>query len=127
MFFDMLTPVITTLNEVNSSELLFQPGSTIGQTNRYINITPYAQGTYSNNDWFILDFDPQFPLNGDIYNCQQPFYQYCIIYPTVNWLAIKVGNGTRLPVQPFISKLPTSLSRQDTTFRTYNFLAGRWK
>ena len=127
MFFDMLTSSITNLNEQNSADFLFQPGSSIGQTNRYINITPYAQGTYVKNDWFILDMDTNFPLSGEIYNCQSSFYQYCIIYPTVNWLAIKIGNGTRLPVQPFISKLPISLSRIDTTFRSYNFLAGRWK
>lgn len=32
-----------------------------------------------------------------------------------------------MSVQPFISKLPISLSRIDTTFKSYNFLTGRWK
>lgn len=105
---------------------MFQPGSTIGQTNRYLNITPYSASSFSNNDWFIVDLDPQFPLSGTIYNCQSPFYQYCIIYPTINWLAIKVGNGTIISLQPVISQLPISISRVDTTYKCYTFLTGRW-
>lgn len=105
---------------------MFQPGSTVGQANRYFNITPYTGSTFNTNDWFVVDLDPQFPLNGNIYNCLSPFYQYCIIYPTINWLAVKIGNGTILPLQPFISQLPISISRVDTTYKAYTFLSGRW-
>ena len=70
--------------------------------------------------------DPQFPFSGNIYNCQQPYFQYCIIYPTINWLAVKIGNGTILSLQPFISKLPVSISRVDTTFQGFTFRSGRW-
>jgi hypothetical protein len=70
--------------------------------------------------------DTQFPLSGNIYNCLSPFYQYCIIYPTINWLAVKIGNGTIISLQPFISQLPLSISRVDTTFTCYTFETGRW-
>jgi hypothetical protein len=126
MFFDMLTASITSRSEVNASSVMFQPGSTIGQSNRYFNITPYTGFTFNPNDWFIINLDPQFPLSGSIYNCLSPFYQYCIIYPTINWLAVKIGNGTILPLQPFISQLPISISRVDTTYLSYTFLSGRW-
>lgn len=126
MFIDMRAASITSRSELNSSTLMFQPGSTIGDTDKYMNITPYSASSFSQNDWFIMDLDPQFPLNGNIYNCQSPFYQYCIIYPTINWLAIKIGNGTIISLQPFISKLPISLSRSDTTYQCYTFKSGRW-
>lgn len=121
MFIDMLTPSITSRNEQNSSSIFFQAGSTVGQTNRYFNITPYTGFTFQPNDWFVVDLDPQFPLSGAIYNCLQPFYKYCIIYPTINWLAIKIGNSTIIPLQPFITQLPISISRVDTTFTCYTF------
>lgn len=126
MFFDMLTASITSRSEVNSSSVMFQPGSTVGQSNRFFNITPYTGNTFNTNDWFIVNLDPQFPLSGSIYNCLSPFYQYCIIYPTINWLAIKIGNGTIISLQPFISQLPISISRVDTTYTCYTFLSGRW-
>ena len=89
-------------------------------------MTPYTGGTFQQNDWWIVDLDPQFPLSGAIYNCQKPYFQYCIIYPTINWLAVKIGNGTILSLQPFISKLPMSISRVDTTFQCFTFMSGRW-
>ena len=73
-----------------------------------------------------MDLDTQFPLNGTVSNCQKPYYQYCIIYPTINWLAVKIGNGTIISLQPFISQLPLSISRVDTYFKTYTFKSGRW-
>jgi hypothetical protein len=121
MFIDMLTPSITNRNEVNSSSLFFQAGSTVGQANRFFNITPYTGFSFQPDDWFVVDLDTQFPLSGSIYNCLQPFYKYCIIYPTINWLAVKIGNGTILPLQPFITQLPISISRVDTTFTCYTF------
>jgi len=47
MFIDMRTASITNRNEDNSSTLMFQPGSTIGDTNRYMNITPYSASAFS--------------------------------------------------------------------------------
>lgn len=126
MWIDMLTASITNRNEVNSSSIFFQAGSSVGQANRFFNITPYTANTFSVNDWFIVNLDPQFPLSGNIYNCLSPFYQYCIIYPTINWLAVKIGNGTLISLQPFISQLPISISRVDTTFTCYTFQSGRW-
>jgi hypothetical protein len=107
---------------------MFQAGSVVGMTNRYINITPYTTtGGFSNGDWFIVNMDSQFPFSGTVFNCLSPFYQYCIVYPTINWLAVKVGNGTILPLQVVVSQLPISISRVDTTYTAYTFLSGRWK
>jgi hypothetical protein len=126
MFIDMVPSSITNGNEQNSSSQFFQPGAYVGMANQYFNITPYTTSTFNPNDWWIINLDPQFPLSGTIYNCQQPFYQYCIIYPTINWLAVKIGNGTIISLQPFISQLPISISRVDTYFYCYTFLQGRW-
>ena len=98
----------------------------MGKTNQYFNITPYTGWTFAQHDWWIIDMDANFPLSGNIYSCNQPYYQYCIIYPTINWLAVKVGNGTIISLQPFVSKWPISISRVDTTFKTYTFRSGRW-
>jgi hypothetical protein len=127
MFIDMVSKSITPLNELNSSSILFQAGASVGMSNQFINMTPYTGGTFLENDWWIVDLDTQFPLNGQIYNCQKPYYHYCIVYPTINWLAVKIGNGTLLSLQPFISQLPLSISRVDTYFKTYTFMSGRWK
>ena len=126
MFIDMVPSAISNINEQNSNSAFFQPGAYVGMPNQYFNITPYTASTFSNNDWWIVDLDPQFPLSGSIYNCQKPFYQYCIIYPTINWLAVKIGNGSIISLQPFISQLPISISRVDTYFNVYTFLQGRW-
>ena len=113
----MLASSITNRNEQNSSSPFFQAGANVGDLNQYFNITPYT-GTsgFATNDWWIIDLDPQFPLSGNIFNCLKPYYQYCIIYPTINWLAVKIGNSTILPLQPFVSQIPTSISRVDTYF-----------
>ena len=123
----MLASSITNRNEQNSSSPFFQAGANVGDLNQYFNITPYT-GTsgFATNDWWIIDLDPQFPLSGNIFNCLKPYYQYCIIYPTINWLAVKIGNSTILPLQPFVSQIPTSISRVDTYFNCYTFLNGRW-
>lgn len=126
MFIDMVPSSITNRNELNSSSIFFQAGASVGDTNKFFNISPYSAGTFLENDWWIVDLDTQFPLSGNIYNCQKPFYQYCIIYPTINWLAVKIGNGTLIPLQPFISQLPLSISRVDTYFSCYTFRSGRW-
>jgi hypothetical protein len=126
MFIDMVTKSITNRNEVDSSSVFFQAGASVGMTNQFINMTPYTGWTFAENDWWIIDLDTQFPLSGNIYNCQKPYYQYCIIYPTINWLAVKIGTGNQISLQPFISQLPNSISRVDTTFQCYTFRSGRW-
>ena len=126
MFIDMVTKSITSRNELNSSSIMFQAGASVAKTNQFFNIIPYTGGTFLENDWWIVDLDTQFPLSGSISSCQQPYYKYCIIYPTINWLVVKIGNGTLLSLQPFISQLPQSISRVDTTFKTYTFMSGRW-
>ena len=45
MFIDMVTKIITTLNESDSTSILFQTGASVGMTNQYINMTPYTTGT----------------------------------------------------------------------------------
>lgn len=126
MFIDMVASSITNRNELNSSTIFFEAGASVGDTNKFFNISPYSAGSFLENDWWIVDLDTQFPLSGNIFNCQKPFYQYCIIYPTINWLAVKIGNGTLIPLQPFISQLPLSISRVDTYFNCYTFRSGRW-
>jgi hypothetical protein len=126
MFIDMVTSATVARNEVNSNSIFFQAGAKVGSVNQYFGITPYSQGTFAPNDWWILNLDPQFPLSGTVINCQQPFYQYCIVFPTINWLAVKIGNGSLISLQPIISQLPLSISRTDTTFSGYTFMAGRY-
>lgn len=127
MWIDMLG--LSTINRIepNSSTSFFQAGASVGDTNQYFNITPYTgYSQFGTNDWWIIDFDFQFPLSGNILNCQKPYYQYCIIYPSINWLAVKIGNTTIIPLQPYISKLPISISRVDTIFKCYTFMNSRW-
>lgn len=47
MFFDMLSWSVTNRNEVNSSSVMFQAGSTVGDSNRFFNITPYTVGGFT--------------------------------------------------------------------------------
>ena len=47
MFMDMRSASITNRNEVDSSTIMFQPGSNIGDTNIYMNITPYSASSFS--------------------------------------------------------------------------------
>jgi hypothetical protein len=126
MFFDMRSPSIINSNEVNSSTTMFQPGSNVGDTNKYITITPYTPTAFASGDWFILDLDPNFQLTTTVDNCLSGFYLNCIVFPTVNWLAVQIGNGTIIPLYPHIVQLPLSISRLDTTYLCYNFISNRW-
>ena len=126
MFIDMVSKSITNRNEPDSSTRLFQSGSSVGAVDQFMFMTPYTGYTFAKNDWWIVDLDPQFPLNGAVLNCQSSFYQYCIVYPTINWLAIKIGNTSIIGIQPKISKLPLSISRVNTNYQAYTFRSGRW-
>lgn len=58
--------------------------------------------------------------------CLPTFYEHCIVYKEINWLAIRIGNTTLLSLQVLIDKLPTSISRVDTTYTAYTFKSNRW-
>jgi hypothetical protein len=126
MFFDMRNPSISLSSELDSSTSMFQPGAKVGDLDKYLTITPYTPSTFNSGDWFILDLDPAFRLTLTVDNCLQGFYLTCIVFPTVNWLAVQIGNGTIIPVYPHISQLPLSISRVDTTYNCYNFISNRW-
>lgn len=126
MFIDMRTPSITLASETNSASTMFEPGAKVGDTDKYFIVTPYTPGTFSSGDWFIVDMDPNFQLTKTVDNCLSGFYLTCIVFPTVNWLAVQIGNGTIIPLYQHVEKLPLSISRTDTTFKTYNFLVRRW-
>lgn len=105
---------------------MFEPGAKVGDTDKYIIVTPYTPGTFTSGDWFIVDLDPSFQMTKTVDNCLTGFYLTCIVFPTVNWLAVQIGNGTIIPLYQHIDKLPLSISRTDTTYKCYNFLINRW-
>lgn len=55
MFFNMLVPSITNRNEVDSTTVMFGPGSKVGDYGKFINVMPYTgTGTFSSGDWYIV-------------------------------------------------------------------------
>lgn len=126
MFFNMLTPSITNRNEVDTSTVMFGPGSKVGDYGKFINVMPYTGATFSSGDWYIVEMNSQFQLNGQQGGCLPIFYQYCIVFREINWYAIKIGNTTLLPLQAYVLRLPTSISRVDTTYKAYTYLAARY-
>ena len=97
----MLTPSISTFNEADSTTTMFQPGSKVGDENKYFNAIPVTQAaSYSKGDWYILDMDPDFVLEGTVSGCQSPYYQKCIVFKEINWLAVHIGNTTLLTLFP---------------------------
>jgi hypothetical protein len=48
------------------------------------------------------------------------------VFREINWFAIKIGNTTILPLQAYVLRLPTSISRVDTTYRCYTYLSTRY-
>ena len=126
MFFNMLTASVATRSEVDSTTVMFQTGSRVGDTGKYFNTKPYSASAFSTGDWFIIDMDPDFPLEGGVIGCLPTFYEHCIVYKEINWLAIRIGNTTLLDLQVIIEKLPTSISRVDTTYKAFTFKSKRW-
>lgn len=56
MFIDMLNPSVTSRSELDSTSTMFQSGSQVGDTNKFINHLPYTGGAgFQPNDWFIID------------------------------------------------------------------------
>lgn len=126
MFFNMLTPSVTNRNELDSTTVMFGPGSKVGDYGKFINVNPYTGGTFSTGDWYIVEMNSEFPLNGQLAGCLPIFYQNCIVFREINWFAIKIGNTTILPLQVYVLRLPTSISRVDTIYKAYTFLASRY-
>ena len=62
MFFNMLTASVTSRSESDSTTTMFQPGSKVGDLNKYINKTPYTGngGGFSTGDWYIVDMSSDF-------------------------------------------------------------------
>lgn len=48
------------------------------------------------------------------------------MFREINWFAIKIGNTTILPLQVYVLRLPTSISRVDTTYKVYTYLGARY-
>lgn len=96
MFFNMLTSGITYRSEVDSTTVMFEPGSRVGDEDHYFLAIPYSATSFSQGDWFVIDMNTEFLLSGDIMGCQTIFYEHCIIYKEINWLAIRIGNTTLL-------------------------------
>lgn len=127
MFFNMLNPSISSRSEPDTSTMMFEPGSKVGDTNKYFKNIPYnASSGYSSGDWYIVDMDPDFELNGQVTGCLSPFYEYCIVYKEINWLAVKIGNTTLNELQVYVTKLPTSISRVSTNYQAFTFKSERW-
>lgn len=126
MFFNMLTPSITNRNEPDSTTVMFGPGSKVGDYGKFINVNPYTGGTFTTGDWYIVEMNNEFPLNGQLAGCLPIFYQNCIVFREINWFAIKIGNTTILPLQVYVLRLPTSISRVDTTYKAYTYLGARY-
>ena len=60
MFFNMLSPSVSSRNEYNTSTIMFEPGAKVGDTGKYINNIPYTTGSFSEEDWYIVDMSTDF-------------------------------------------------------------------
>lgn len=63
MFFNMLSPSISSRNEPDTTSVMFEPGSRIGDNGKYINNIPYTvshSGLFHTNDWYIVDMNEEF-------------------------------------------------------------------
>lgn len=58
--------------------------------------------------------------------CQSVYYQHCIVFREINWFAVKIANTTLLPLQIYVHKLPTDLSRVNTYYEAFTFKSERW-
>ena len=41
-------------------------------------------------------------------------------------MAVKIGNTTLIDLQLYVTKMPTSISRVDTTYQAFTFKSERW-
>ena len=126
MFFNMLSASITSRNEVDTSTVMFEPGTRVGDYGKYINSVPYTVGGFATDDWYIVDLNSEFQLNGLVSGCLSVYYQYCIVFREINWFAVKIGNTTILPLQVYVDRMPVSISRVDTSYTAFTFKSERW-
>ena len=127
MFFNMLSPSTSSRSEPDSTTAMFQPGTKVGDTGKYIKNIPYtASGGFSSGDWYIVNMNDEFQMSGSVGGCLPTFYDYCIVFREINWLAVKIGNTTLIDLQLYVTKMPTSISRVDTTYQAYTFKSERW-
>lgn len=90
MFINMLTGTPSGQTEADSHSSMFEPGAKVGDYGKYIIHKPETSGSFAKGDWFIAEMDTQFTYSGVVNGCLAAFYQYCIVFPEVNWLAIKI-------------------------------------
>lgn len=58
MFINMLSASTSSRSETNSNTTMFQPGTKVGDTGKYINNIPYtASGGFSSGDWYVVDMN----------------------------------------------------------------------
>lgn len=62
------------------------------------------------------------PVDG----CSSPYYDYCIVFPEINWLMVKIGNTSILDLRVTIKEMPTSLSRVLKQYKAYTFKSTRY-
>lgn len=99
----------------------------MGDYGKFINVMPYTSGSaFLTNDWYIIEMNSEFPLNGQTGGCLPIFYSYCIVFREINWFAVKIGNTTLLPLQLYVLRLPLSISRIDTIYRAFTFKSERY-
>ena len=61
MFFNMLNAGVVSRSEPDSTTIMFEPNSKVGDMGKYIKNEPYtASATFSQGDWYIVDMDPDF-------------------------------------------------------------------
>ena len=126
MFFNMLSPSVSSRSEADTSTVMFEPGSRVGDMNKYMKNIPYTTtGAWSPGDWYIIDMDPNFELNGNVAGCLSQFYHHCIVFKEINWLAVNIDNTTIIELFTYITKLPTSISRVNTNYQAYTFKGER--
>ena len=108
---------------------MFEPGAKVGDTGKYIKNIPYTVvgAGFSKGDWYIVDMSTDFELSGSVGGCLPNFYDYCIVFKEINWLAVKIGNTTLIDLQLYVTKLPTSISRVSTTYQAFTFKSERWE
>lgn len=58
MFFNMLIPSVSSVNEVDSTTTMFQLGAKVGDYGKYINVLPYTSGSaFLTDDWYIIEMN----------------------------------------------------------------------
>ena len=92
-------------------------------------MTPYTSlnlGVFQPGDWFIAEMNSEFQLSGTVGNCLNNFYTYCVVFTENNWLAVKIGNGTLIELRVYVTKMPVSISRVDTTWTAWTYKSQRF-